>query len=263
VIDTVGNPNNIWFIGNPSNAIVDSSFSIPNCIFTNSSGFYPTRDTSSFILKHYADNGFTYPHTAVLSCYYRIDSDTLSDFGTIEFSPNNGRNWYNLLDDNLEIYESIWAFGVPVLSGYTKNWKEMNFFLDAFSIYNEFQTGDTVLIRFSFISDSIQNYREGWFLDNFGLIDIAEGIPGYNWSIDSRLFPNPSSIKTTISFDNQEAKLFSLSIYDNLGRLVTTMKDIVGNQVEVDLTRYQPGIYFYILCNEKEKVGARGKILVE
>ncbi|MBN2668164.1 MAG: hypothetical protein JXR60_02945 [Bacteroidales bacterium] len=94
VIDTVYNPNNIWQIGSPQKNTFVSVYSIPKVIVTDTINSYPNNDTSQFVIKYVSDElgGVQWPHTVILAGQYQVNSDTLYDFGMIEFSPDNGNH---------------------------------------------------------------------------------------------------------------------------------------------------------------------------
>ncbi len=100
--------------------------------------------------------------------------------------------------------------------------------------------------------------------DNLSVLDEYEGIEesGYQ-KINSIVYPNPAKSSLIIEFDNPEYKSYQLTIYDNLGRQVLTMEDLIEIQVELNVEMYQPGIYYYKLLNEEERTGSWGKFLVE
>jgi hypothetical protein len=77
------------------------------------------------------------------------------------------------------------------------------------------------------------------------------------------VYPNPATNSLTIVFENQDFRTKRLSIYDNLGRLATSFKDINGDQIEVDVSQYEPGIYFYRLLSEDNRFGYTGKFIVK
>ena len=99
-IDSISNSNNIWQIGQPQKNIFDSASSLPNAIVTDLTNPYSINDTSSFIITHVAGMGFWMGHTFDLSFDYFVDTDSLNDYGIIEFSPDNGATWCNLNDNS-------------------------------------------------------------------------------------------------------------------------------------------------------------------
>ena len=39
--------------------------------------------------------------------------------------------------------------------------------------------------------------------------------------------------------------------------------DVLESQIELDVQLYQPGLYYYKLLNEEDRLGSWGKFLVE
>ena len=173
---------------------------------------------------------------------YWVDSDSLNDYGIIEFSPDNGNRWINLLSDSLDGVVYWWNNEKPVLTGNSNGWKSYG--ADLWSLLAEFfiDYGDTIAFRYTFISDNIEENRGGMMFDNLSVLDEYEGIEesGYQ-KINSIVFPNPAKSSLIIEFDNPEYKSYQLTIYDNLGRQVLTMEDLIEIQVELNVEMYQPG----------------------
>ena len=57
---------------------------------------------------NFADGGFAFVHTAILSGEYYVNSDSLTDFGLIEFSPDNGTTWIDLINDTTYANDLWW-----------------------------------------------------------------------------------------------------------------------------------------------------------
>ena len=91
-IDTL-NPENVWQIGKPQKDILNIACSQPNVIITDTINSYPINNQSIFEIVHYKLFG-----TGVslnLAFRYTIDTDTLNDYGYIEYSLES-KNWINL-----------------------------------------------------------------------------------------------------------------------------------------------------------------------
>ncbi|MEN8157265.1 MAG: T9SS type A sorting domain-containing protein [Bacteroidota bacterium] len=259
-IDTVSNPDNSWQVGSPKKDHLSSARSLPNVIITDTINYYPVNDSSAFTFWHIADLGLTSPHTAYLSGYYKVDSDSIYDFGKIEYSPDNGNQWTNLLNDSNE-QPPTWSTPIPVLSG-ASDWTyfgvavaEMGFDIDQ---------GDTVLFRFTFISDSIQNNRDGLMFDDLWFADFIEGI-SHNDANDfnSKVFPNPGTQRITIEFDNNLLQVVILDILDGTGKRVFRKGDLKQSNIDIDISAYSPGIYFYRIMNLESYQASHGKFIVK
>ena len=271
-IDTLSNPNNIWQIGAPQKITFTSSYSHPNVIITDTANSYPSNDTSSFIIKHIAQMGFQKPNIVVLSGWYYIDSDTLSDYGMIEFSPDNGISWIDLLNDSILIdtaYNLYWKWNPtngspkkPTLSGNSGEWKFFITFLAILGPAYNIQYGDTVLYKFSFISDSIQTNKDGLMFDDLGFEDWDSGIEEIGLEFfKSECYPNPTKDVITIKFKNSEKSNFELFVSDITGKQILNQTKIKSNQLSFSVADFKKGIYIYKLVNKKEQRFSRGRFV--
>lgn len=265
VIDTIANPNNIWQIGKPQKTIFDSAFSLPNVIVTDTVNSYPVNDTSLFIIKNQETNyGFVAPHTVILSGHYRVNSDSLNDYGMIEFSPDNGVTWIDLLNDTVYNSYYYWKLPKPVLTGNSSGWQDFYVNLARLGPLFNIQIGDTVQYRFTFISDSIADTFDGLTYDNLIFEDWVEGIDELGFDlINSIAFPNPVRKSLTIELSNPNSVLFNLTIYDNLGKQIFTLDNTTERKIQVDTDNFNSGFYHYKLISIKGKKRSWGKFIVE
>lgn len=265
-LDTIPDTNNIWQIGAPQKAIFSSAYWSAKAIVTDTINPYPINDTSSFIIVHYCMGGFSFqPYlVATLSAGYRVDCDSLNDFGRIEFSPDNGNFWIDLLNDT--VYEPYIVWDIPdnpkpTFTGNSGGWKYFSVNIGSLGPIFNIQPGDTVLYRFTFISDSIENNRDGLMFDAVQLYDYAQSISELS-ELPSTLYPNPSTNSATIEFENPTNSNFNLSVYDITGRSVIE-QNIKTNRTQLNTQNLPPGIYQYRLISEKERKQSFGKFVVE
>jgi len=265
-IDTTSNPNNIWQIGSPQKIVFDSAYSIPNAIVTDTINSYPVNDTSSFTVQYIISGvSINGPYLSLLMIgEYSVDSDTLLDYGKIEFSPNNGISWIDLLYDTT--YSNLINFGgqYPILTGNSNGWKQFFIELTPLGVALGLQSGDTTLWRFSFISDGINTNKDGLMYDNLyfenshpiGLIEISK-----DDKFSSSCFPNPATNLLTIELNNRSSLPFDLAIYDNLGRKVHGSNFIIDEKIEVDVRDFKNGIYHYTLFCPTQNLRSNGKFI--
>ncbi len=251
-IDTIANPNNSWQIGPPQKTIFTNAYSPTNAIVTDTVVPYPNNDNSRFDIYHLAQDGFIYPHTVILSGKYRVDSDTLSDHGTIEFSPDNGITWVNLLTDtyyyNRNCYH--WYSEKPVLSGNSGDWKGFYVNLSGFGPMFNIQYNDTIIYRFSFYSDPYSSYRDGLIFDDFHFEDWWEFIKENNINeIITNYFPNPAAKTISVDFENPKAQNHCIWVYDEIGNLIVTKKNLFSNNTMFNIESWNNGIYYFKLTN--------------
>ncbi len=260
------NPNNIWQIGSPQKQILSTAYSPSNVIITDTINPYPINDTSSFIISKTASGGVLGPGWVgtefFISGQYYVNSDTLNDFGMIEFSPDNGDTWIDLLtydpyDEYITWYDGNGGNTRPTLSGNSGGWK---FFLaDLYPLGWMFDINfeDTMLYRFSFISDSIDNGMDGLMFDNLDVHDFFSSIS----EIDSHsLFvagPNPVRDILNIKFNSPEfviGRFNELYITNQLGQVLLTKRldnfNVLSDNIELDLSNLSPGIYLLQIGNE-------------
>lgn len=264
-IDTISNANNIWQIGSPQKTVFSSAATPPNAIVTDTLNYYPINDTSSFILKHVANLGFSMPCDVTFGGKYFVNSDTLTDFGKIEISPNNGSTWINLADP---IYASsiYWnnPYIQPVFTGNSNGWKQYRADIHDFGSLFNIQNNDTVLFRFTFISDGIQTNKDGLMFDSLFVWDVPPIGINHISSNDINVFtyPNPSMTFLNIVFDKTKSEIGTMEIYDNTGRIVEEiMIPINENKISIDINDYPEGIYLFNLINRDGYKISSGKFI--
>lgn len=259
VIDT-SLQQNIWQIGKSHK----SSFTNPNsgatAIITDTLNSYPANNTSVFVIKNAVDMGIIYG-LEMFSGFYRVQTDSLRDFGRIEFSPNNGSTWIDIINDSIHSANFIWYTPKPVLTGD----KIANFevlLADIGSAFN-LHSGDTVQFRFTFTSDSTADNLGGLMYDNICFQSFVEGISEVHFkSIKSKIYPNPTTGVFAIEFDNPEHELFHLAIYSIHSKLLFTNDKISENRVVVDAQLFISGTYVYKLTSPKSLKRSWGKFII-
>lgn len=244
IIDTVTNPNNIWQIGIPDKTVFDSAYSLTHAIVTDTLNYYPVNDTSYFILKHIRPGNQGGNESLQLNFWFKFNSDTLTDYGMVEASIDNGLSWINLLTDDVT-YNLQWLEPKPVLTGNSNGWE--HFALELNMLTYELGYSDTLLYRFTFISDSVQTNKDGWMLDDFQLADWWEGIEEYSNSNLINIYPNPTKGEISIENNNEQTQNYNIEIVDISGKTILK-KDIQLNKLRLDLPN---GLYFIKLSSEE------------
>lgn len=237
-IDTASNPDNVWEIGLPG-----KTHFLPrtgSAIVTKLDTVYPVSDTSTFTIRH--------PNQQCNICwltiegYYWVDSDTLTDYGTIEVSFNSGTTWIDVFNDTVWASYINWS-DKPVLSGNSNGWKP--FGLNLQYLREQIGLGDSVLFyRFKFVSDDIQTNRDGlmfddlYFMEYYSAIKENEALSNFSFS------PNPSNNMITLKYnttDNTRLELYSIE-----GCLVGSFLPLP----QLDLSLFPSGVYFLKLIGE-------------
>jgi hypothetical protein len=250
-IDTVSNPNNIWHVGAPQKNVINSAYSLPNVIITDTINSYPTNDTSVFIIKQIDQGGYSIWQAAELAGYYKVNSDSLHDFGTIEISLDQGTTWINLVTDTTYSSYYNWLTPKPTLTGNSNGWQNFWIFLAPLGQVFNVNMGDTIFIRFTFISDSIADNLDGLAYDNFQYCNGAEGIEerlNENFLV---IYPNPATDILSINRRTKSEKE-SVKIFSYTGQLLYENNDFKTKSIDLKKLNLAPGLYFLKYSDMKD-----------
>jgi hypothetical protein len=247
--------NNLWKIGDPiKNVFATGKFS-NRALLTDTANPYPANNKSSFYMKlHHESIGWM---DVMFS--YKLNTDTLTDGGTIEISPDNGSTWFNIAEQSqdpnfqwnftafsgggYQLTDTISSLGEPGMSG-TSDWKSA--YISVF-----YSPGCCVpwdfMLRFTFASDHIMNTaKDGWMLDNLWVQANMEGISKNDNVSRVTFYPNPTT--HYLSFENL-VEPTALVLYNSVGQhaLETT---VIKNET-IDVSGLNPGIYLGVLKNSE------------
>jgi len=249
-IDTISNLNNIWQIGVPNKAIFNNAHSTPNVIITDTINPYPINDTSIFTIRHIVDEGFYYKQMAYLKGWYYVNSDSLNDYGLIEFSPDNGLTWIDIINDSAYIGTHIyWYTPIPKLTGNSNGWKYFDVNLAPLGYIFNFNFGDTVLYRFTFFSDNIQTNKAGLMFDDLIIEDyVQEGISESKDENLISIYPNPSNEMLFIRDTEINCKS-NVQIINAEGQIVFEVFDFKGESINTSLL--PNGLYMLKYSNDR------------
>ncbi len=279
-IDT--SSQNLWQIGEPGKIFFDRSYSLKNAIVTDTLNTYPINNISHFDLKIGQFNTECYPYCLFIEIKHKYDTDTLKDGGFITVSYDEGLTWTNIINDSIGDYDvtpginwypgregskflytnSDTLFnGEPGFSGNSKDWVTTSFAWFFLPVSNIFQfIGDTILIRFNFISDKIENKREGWMIDNIRLFYVDFG-GGTNEPkpLDVSISPNPFSETAFVQLDDYRE--LTLGIYNIQGQLVSNKKYFDNQAIIINRDKLNSGVYF-VKIKTKKNIIAIKKLIV-
>lgn len=248
--------NNIWQVGAPQkNIFIAGCNSSQRALVTDTTNPYPINDTSSFYLL--AKGSCLCCAYIVLYFDYQTNTDTLKDYGFIEYSVNGG-NWYNLTDT---LYK-LGLLNSPILSGTTNGCKFFSCNISTlFNIYYAY--GDTnIVFKFTFISDSVQTNKDGWMIDDLSVLMVID-VPEINsLSANSCPFPNPATNVVTIDIEATNVLPIELTVTDYFGRKIYEEKNIKEQTIEIETKNFNSGIYFYKLTNAITYQSGGGKFIV-
>lgn len=252
IVDTSSNPQNLWVVSPALKTNINQAESFPNIIVTDSLYSYPADDTSSFVIKHVAGPGFEHNYTGMISGYYSVNSDSLNDYGIFEFSPDNGITWIDVTKDT--IYYSLYDVGLPrpVLTGNSNGWKYFAYDFSHLTPYFTIAAGDTIIFKFTFITDNNPDSLDGLAFDTFYLEDYFLGVEDISIKPAFKIYPNPCQEALSIQILEYDAfKNGELIIYNILGEIVS--KIIFLQNQTIDVSFLPPGVYNLTLKAENSQ----------
>ena len=251
LIDIDSSGSNVWQIGQPQKIIFDSAFTAPNVIVTDTINSYPINDTSRFIAKIYNNIGFS--NILALQWTQKLDLDSGFDGGIIEFSTDTGITWVNVFNNpfvyNFYGYQLANADtlqgGEFAFSGTDSTWRDIWLCLDLSWIW-QIQVVDTILFRFTLISDSIDNNREGWMIDNMlAHITFIHTVNEKEQLRYLNVHPNPANgiiyVETEKRMDFHIIE--KMELIDPLGRVIDRWTNI-PTKFWFDSAKYNSGLYY-------------------
>ncbi len=277
-IDIDTSSQNIWQIGTPSKTFFDSAFSANNAIVTDTLNNYPINNHSYFDLRLGYFNCPDYiSHSTFFEIKHKFDTDTLKDGGYISVSHDNGQSWSNIINDTSYLHcespnannmfvEELYSptdtlfngeFG---FSGNSNGWINTRFSWFDWPVKNVQYVGDTIIIRFHFISDDIETNQEGWMIDNIRLyaVDLGDKIETQN-IVDFEIFPNPMLDKSTIQLSNYQNT--TICMYDMQGRKVQQTNFCNNQPIVLNKNKLKAGLYFVKIISDNNQLGIQ-KLLI-
>lgn len=272
--------NNIWQIGTPGKAFFNSSHDGQKAIVTDTINSYPINNSSSFI--YVIRNPYTFTCFTSMEFWHKYDMDTLTDFGIIEASYDGGNSWVIVKDT---IYATAmgsyfwWETDFHASTGSSANHpltttgKSDGWILSKFNwrwwIPVKSATDlsfplDSLMVKFTFVSDSIETNREGWIIDQI-LTASAEWqlCSGINEATKNnfRIFPNPTSQQITLE-SVEDLNGSELIIYNSVGMIVKEIDGVAGRSITIQLNNLPPGFY-YLSIFQNGKIVGMTKVLIE
>lgn len=239
---------NIWQIGTPQKVIFNSAATLPNAIVTDTINNYPVNNTSIFRIKMY--NQFIAWGVLAVQWKQKLDMDADYDGGIVEFSIDSGNTWQNAFN-NPYVYnfygfqpanQDTLTTGEYAFSGTDTTWRDIWLCFDlSWMSFNP----DTLHFRFTLKSDSIDNNKEGWMIDNMlAHHTMIHTVKDVNQTSYLNVYPNPANNIIHIEAE----KLMEFHIIEHMelinpqGKVVEQWKNI-PTRFWFDTGKYEDGIY--------------------
>lgn len=245
-IDIVNDSSNIWQVGMPQKVIFDSAATFRNALVTDTIRFYPTNNTSSF---QFTVTPWVSWGILAIQWKQKLDMDAGLDGGKIEFSADSGATWQNAFN-NPYVYNfygytpsnaDTLTNGDFVFSGTDSLWRDMWLCYDMSWMWNR-----TLKVRFTFTSDSIDNNKEGWMIDNmFARITFFHTLTQAKQDKYLNVYPSPAS--DIIHIETEKIQDFhiieQMVLVNSVGQVVEEWNQI-PTKFFIDARKYADGLYY-------------------
>jgi Secretion system C-terminal sorting domain len=241
---------NIWQIGGPHKVIFNSAATVPNVIVTDTVNFYPINNVSSFVIS----TRHLIPFAPFISAYrwkQKLDMDKKHDGGIVEYSIDSGATWLNAFN-NTHVY-NFYGFnpankdtllsGKYAFSGRDTTWKDIWLCFDP--VYAS--STDSLLLRFTFVSDSIDSSKEGWMIDN--LMAHRTFVHTATTTINASDYFAVYPTNTTGAINVEAKKISQVNLIDKMllfnteGKLVKEY-NVGSTNTMINIHSYADGMYY-------------------
>lgn len=239
---------NIWQVGAPNKAIFNLAATAPNAMITDTANYYPPNNRSSF---QFAVAPWVEWGVLAIQWKQKLDIDSGFDGGMIEFSIDSGQSWQNAFE-NPNVY-NFYGFdpankqtlpdGDFVFSGTDSAWRDIWLCYD----FSWLRLKDSIHVRFTFLSDSVDNNKEGWMIDNLMLHQTIFHTSVNEFKQDKYLsvYPNPAS--NIIYIEAQKLPGFhiveQMALINSLGQVVEQWENI-PTKYFINAQKYSNGLYY-------------------
>ena len=270
--------NNIWQTGTPGKTFFDAAHEGNRAMLTDTTNSYPANNTSSFI--YVIRNPYTVTCYTSMQFWHKYDMDTLTDKGIITASYDGGNSWVMVSDTNGILWGSNfwWDDDFHATNGtytnhpLTTTGKSDGWVLSRFNwewwipvkadtiIYPV----DSLMIKFTFMSDAVETNREGWMIDDIltssAQWQLCSGVDDLSADKNFAVYPNPFSSETTIktSFPLNKAVV---KLYNLMGEVVYQQSNLQGQSFMLHKNNLPSGIY-YLMLSENNRTIATKKIVI-
>ncbi len=272
---------NIWQVAPPQKEFLNQAYSPVNVMITDSITAYPQGVHSYFDLILTPENTFDFPEALFLRFRHKYCTDEGLDGGYITYSCDMGESWLNIISEEpchwwdatpawsqgsngMYISSDTLYNGEPGYSGCIDEWSEVYVAFHYMAIAppkSDLNETDTMLVRFNFISDSVDTPFDGWMIDDIETFaaDIWSNTE-FQEKAEFSLYPNPSNGDLNIQLDDFHNEL-EVSIYNAVGAQVLEESKVGGENLILTLEQIPDGLYFVHVTSENRSLGVQ-KVVV-
>lgn len=277
LIDSI--EGNIWQIGVPQKEFFNSDHMGMKAILTDTVNSYPVNNTSSFI--YVIRNPYTVNCYTIMQFWHKYDTDSLNDIGIIEASYDGGASWLTVSDtfgvppyytpfyweqDYHEATGSYTAHNVQI-TGTSDGWIRSVFMWQWFQGVDRdtiIVNPDSLMIKFTFLSDSVFDNKEGWMIDQIFVTGADLGGCGSTKDVDfeqfATVFPNPFSSSTVVRLKETPLNA-TIRLYNSMGRTLIEKHNITAKELVIYRDGLPKGIYT-LQVSDNGRLMASKKVII-
>jgi hypothetical protein len=244
---------NIWQIGTPSKTVFNAAYSAPLALITDTLNTIPPANMSSFGFTLYTDDVTT------ISFWHRINCDSLSSGGVVEYSTDGGLSWNNIVASPYTLSN----FYSPA-SLITSNTGQAGFTGTSGWTYSTISgyALNFVKFRFTFSTDMSVTTKDGWMIDDISVNTIGTGMQENGDEFSVEVFPNPAASQVNIRYHFTAGETTQFEIYNLVGEKVLG-QELNGQHgiYSLNLGNLETGAYMYI-CRTGGKIVKSEKLVI-
>lgn len=277
IIDTTA--GNLWQIGTAQKEFLNTGHDGPNSIVTDTISAYTVNNNSSFI--YVIRNPYTQGCETTLQFWHKYDIDSL-DYGEIEASYDGGNSWVPVSDTSgVDPYWSYFWWDMDFhevaqnytwhnlrITGTSDGWIMSKFNWQWWMAVDRdtiIANPDSLMIKFSFHSDSDFDNKEGWMIDQIWVAAEYEGCgsaKNYELEENMEIYPNPVTTSTVIHL-KKSVKNGSLSLFNSFGQEVMTLSELSGNEIYFSPDNLKSGIYIIRITDNGQFIASHRIVITK
>jgi len=269
----------IWQIGFSHKAGFETVQDQIRVLITDTINPYPAFESHSFVISVIPDfwewSFLNYGGPLNFLGCYQMESDSLEDWLSFEYSFDNGASWHDMtapevFSENHPLYDSHLAYNLiesPILTGSTNGWKRFYLHLGFDpglnpAVPKNYPNGywDTfILIKVTFTSGANPGGKGGVMFSNLALGLVFGQSVQDNYGEAFKVWTSGNRILA----DSEEQVGMKLSILDLTGRKCINAWNLDSGVNEISSAALKPGVYIYVLGNSSGQIVQTGKLMVE
>ncbi|MBC8172323.1 MAG: T9SS type A sorting domain-containing protein [Chitinophagales bacterium] len=250
---------NLWQIGKPDKLYFNKAATEPNVLVTDTLNYYPSNNISSFFVKI---DPIWFQDWAIIALQWKqkLDIEKHEDGGIIEYTNDGGVTWNNVFNNPAvnnfygydESNKDTLNTGEIAFSGTDTTWRDIWLCMDN----SYLSIWDSTLFRFTLKTDTLENTKEGWMIDNMTMHTTLLHV-GIHDKQTEYLKVYPTITNGIVHIEAE--KLFEFHIIESM-QLFNIKGEIVKNygrsptKFYIDIDGHPDGLYYLKINTNKRSM---------